>query len=63
MVLAVWVRWSFRGTGEFYELTLLMPFPPARVSYRSRYTGATEDAVLGASSAARRHRHYFAEAS
>jgi hypothetical protein len=50
MVLAVGVRWSFRGKDAG--------------SVRSdEATGATEDADLGASSAARRHRHYFAKPS
>jgi hypothetical protein len=48
MVLAVGVRWSFRGKDA------------GRIEVD---TGATEDAVLGASSAARRHRHYFAKVS
>jgi hypothetical protein len=50
MVLAAGVRWSFRGKDAG--------------SVRSEEaTGATEDADLGASSAARRHRHYFAKPS
>jgi hypothetical protein len=44
------------------ELTLLMKSPPIRVRIEVD-TGATEDAVLGASSAARRHSHYFAKPS
>jgi hypothetical protein len=49
MVLVAGVRWSFRGkhAGSVYL----------------EGTGATEDAVLGASSAARRHSHYFVEPS
>jgi hypothetical protein len=50
MVLAVGVRWSFRGKDA----------GSVRIEVD---TGATEDAVLGASSAARRHRHYFAKVS
>jgi hypothetical protein len=47
MSLVVGVRWSFRGKDAG--------------SVRSeRATGATEDAVLGASSAARRHSRHFA---
>jgi hypothetical protein len=50
MVPAVGVRWSFRDKDAG--------------SVRSeRATGATEDAVLGASSAALRHGHYRAEPS
>jgi hypothetical protein len=50
MVLAAGVRWSFRGKDA----------GSVRIEVD---TSATEDAVLGASSAARRHRHYFAEPS
>jgi hypothetical protein len=50
MSLVVGVRWSFRGKDA------------GSVRMRS-YTGATEDAVLGASSAARRHSRYFAKLS
>jgi hypothetical protein len=50
MSLVAGVRWSFRGKDAG--------------SARSRSaTGATEDAVLGASSAARRHSRHFAEPS
>jgi hypothetical protein len=62
MVLAVGVRWSFRGAGEFHGTHPPDAIPPTRVRIEVD-TGATEDAVLGASSAARRHRHYFAEVS
>jgi hypothetical protein len=50
MVLAAGVRWSFRGKDA----------GSVRIELD---TGATEDAVLGASSAARRHRHYFVKPS
>jgi hypothetical protein len=48
--LVAGTRWSFRGkdTGS------------VRIDLD---TGATEDAVLGASSAALRHRHYFVKPS
>ena len=50
MSLVVGVRWSFRGKNAG--------------SARSRSaTGATEDAVLGASSAARRHSRHFVKPS
>jgi len=62
MVLAVGVRWSFRGKGEFDGTHPSDDGPPARVRIEVD-TGATEDAVLGASSAARRHRHYVAKVS
>jgi hypothetical protein len=50
MVLAAGVRWSFRDKDA------------GSVRIESD-TGATEDAALGASSAARRHSHYSAEPS
>jgi hypothetical protein len=50
MLLVVGVRWSFRGKD-------------AGSARSGRATGVTEDAVLGAGSAARRHRPYFAEPS
>jgi hypothetical protein len=50
MSLVPGVRWSFRGKDAG--------------SVRSHSgTGATEDAVLGATSAARRHSRHFAEPS
>jgi hypothetical protein len=62
MVPAAGVRWSFRGTGEFHGTHPSDDIPPTRVRIELD-TGATEDAVVGASSAARRHRHYLAEPS
>jgi hypothetical protein len=50
MVLVAGVRWSFRGKDA----------GSVRIEAG---TGATEDAVLGASSAARWHSHYFVEPS
>jgi hypothetical protein len=50
MVLVAGVRWSFRGKDA----------GSVRIEVD---TGATEDAVLGASSAARRHSHYFVKPS
>jgi hypothetical protein len=50
MVLAVGPRWSFRGKDA----------GSVRIEVD---TGATEDAVLGASSAARRHSHRFVKPS
>ena len=50
MVLVVAVRWSFRGKDA----------GSVRIEVD---TDATEDAVLGASSAARRHSHYSVEPS
>ena len=50
MPLVVRACWSFRGKDA------------GSVRMRS-YTGATEDAVLGASSAAGRHRRYCAKPS
>jgi hypothetical protein len=50
MSLVAGVRWSFRGKDA------------GSVRIR-RHTGATEDAVLGASSAARRHSRHFAKPS
>jgi hypothetical protein len=50
MPLVVRARWSFRGKDA------------GSVRMRS-YTGATEDAVLGASSAVGRHRRHFAKPS
>jgi hypothetical protein len=52
MSLVVGVRWSFRGKDA----------GSVRVT-GTRSVGATEDAVLGASSAARRHSRYFAKPS
>ncbi len=53
MSLVVGVRWSFRGNGT----------SSARQSLDSSAIGATEDAVLGASSAARRHSAHFSKPS
>ena len=52
MSLVVGVPWSFRGKDAgSVRLT------------RTRSVGATEDAVLGASSAARRHSRYAVKSS
>jgi hypothetical protein len=50
MVLGVGARWSFRGKDA----------GSVRIEID---TSATEDVVLGASSAARRHSHYFVKPS